>query len=171
MNTYFLQMNSPDELVPAAPMEGLRLRVIDPPDGAVNQRFYREVGRAWDWSRCLEWTVERWNAYLAANPEVTTVVLDKDGEEIGYVEYINREGDVEILSFGLLEDFIGKGLGDASLELAVRYAWTLGAVHHVWLHPCDKDHPNALNNYQRRGFVLYDTKDDSDGEPETRPSA
>ncbi len=158
MKTFFLQLDSPEALIPAPPMEGLCLRVIDPPDGAVNERFYKDVGGAWRWTACAEWTVNRWNEFLQANP-VSTVVLVKDGEDIGYGELINREGDVEILSFGLLGPFIGKGLGRASLELIVRYAWTLGGVHHVWLHTCEKDHPNALNNYQRCGFVLYDTKE------------
>jgi GNAT superfamily N-acetyltransferase len=97
---------------------------------------------------------------LAANP-ITTVVLERDGQEVGYAELINREGDVEILSFGLREAFIGKGVGSAALDLVVRCAWTLGAVHHVWLHTCEKDHPNALRTYERRGFVRYDTLEET----------
>ena len=52
MKTYYLQMNSPDDLVKTAPREGLCLRVGDPPDGAINERFYREVGQAWNWTAC-----------------------------------------------------------------------------------------------------------------------
>ena len=166
MKTYYLQMTSPDELVAATPRESLCLRVIDPPDGAVNERFYKDVGGAWNWTACAEWTTRRWDDYLRDNP-VSTVVLVMDGEDIGYGELINREGDVEILSFGLLGPSQGKGLGGASLDLVVRYAWTLGAVHHVWLHTSDQDHPNALPNYQRRGFMLYETREDP--VPETRP--
>ena len=165
MKTYYLQMESSDALVPSV-VEGLCLRIIDPPDGRVNQRFYREVGGRWDWADCAEWSAERWTNHLESNP-ISTIVLQIDGEEIGYSEMINRNGDVEILSFGLLEQFIGKGLGSAALTIVVQYAWTLGAVHHVWLHTCEKDHPNALNNYQRRGFVLYDTKDKPAGKIET----
>ncbi len=159
-------MNSPDDLVPVTPRAGLCLRVIDPPDGAVNQRFYREVGQVWNWQACAEWTTQRWNDYLLSNP-VTTVVVVLDDHEIGYGELINRDGDVEILSFGLLASSIGKGLGGPSLELVVRYSWTIGAVYHVWLHTCEQDHPRALANYQRCGFELYDTKNDP--VPETRP--
>jgi GNAT superfamily N-acetyltransferase len=166
MKTYYLQMNSPDDLVKTAPREGLCLRVVDPPDGAINERFYREVGQAWNWAACAEWTIPRWNEYLASNP-VSTVVLVLDNEDIGYGELINRDGDVEILSFGLLENFLGRGLGGAALEMVVRYAWTLGAVDHVWLHTCEQDHPNALPNYQRRGFILYETREGP--VPETRP--
>ena len=166
MKTYYLQMNSPDDLVPASPIRGLCLRPIDPPDAAVNERFYKGVGEAWNWTACAGWSVRRWESYLADNP-VSTVVLVMDGEDIGYGELINREGDVEILSFGLLGPYLDRGLGGPSLELVTRYAWTLGGVHHVWLHTCDEDHPNALPNYQRRGFTLYETREDP--VPETRP--
>ena len=166
MKTYYLQMTSPDDLVAAPPREGLCLRMIDPPDGRINAKFYKAVGKAWNWTACAGWSSERWNAYLESNP-VSTVILILGGEEIGYGELINREGDVEILSFGLLAPFIGKGLGGASLELVVRYAWTLGNVHHVWLHTCDEDHPAALGNYQSRGFTVYDTQENP--VPETRP--
>jgi GNAT superfamily N-acetyltransferase len=115
MKAYYLQMESPDDLV-SVHRVGLALRIIDPPDGRVNQRLYREI-----------------------------------------------------LSFGLLEAFIGQGFGSAALTLTVQYAWTLGAVHHVWLHTCDKDHPNARNTYQRRGFVHSDTKDNRVGQSKILP--
>ena len=111
-------MNSPDDLVPVAPRAGLCLRIIDPPDGAVNQRFYREVGKEWNWNACAAWSTRHWNEFLTSNP-ITTVVVVLDGDEIGYGELINRDGDVEILSFGLLPSSIGKGLGGPSLELVV----------------------------------------------------
>ena len=161
-------MNSPDALVPFTPRAGLCLRIIAPPDGAVNQHFYKEVGQAWNWTACAAWSTQQWTEYLNSN-EVTTMVLVLNDRDIGYGELINRDGDVEILSFGLLASSIGKGLGGPSLELIVRYSWTIGAVHHVWLHTCDHDHPRALPNYQRCGFELYDTKEDS--VPETRPGA
>jgi GNAT superfamily N-acetyltransferase len=134
----------------------------------VNQRLYREVGEPWQWTRCQGWSVERWTSHLESSA-IATIVHEIEGTEIGYAELINRSGDVEILSFGLLEAFIGQGLGSAALTLTVQYAWTLGAVHHVWLHTCDKDHPNARNTYQRRGFVHSDTKDNRVGQSKILP--
>ena len=83
MNTYYLQMSAPDDLVAAAPRKGLCLRLIDPPDGAVNERFYKEVGKAWNWTACAEWTARRWEAYLADNP-VSTVVLVMEPESVAW---------------------------------------------------------------------------------------
>lgn len=159
MKTYFLHLESSDDLRPATNRLPILLRIIDPPDGAVNQRFYRTVGKDWHWTHCAEWSVKRWQEHLDTQP-VSTVVLELDGQEIGYSEMINREGDVEILNFGLLKEFIGQGLGGSALEVVSRYAWTLGAVHHVWLHTCDNDHPHALRNYERRGYALYKTEED-----------
>ena len=82
MKTYYLQMESSNALVPSV-VEGLCLRIIDPPDGRVNQRFYREVGGRWDWADCAEWSAERWTNHLESNP-ISTIVLQIDEEESEY---------------------------------------------------------------------------------------
>ena len=157
MNTYYLEMKSPGGLIPSRPVADLELREVNPPDGRVNQRFYKEVGGPWKWTYCAEWSADRWNQYLRRHL-ISTVILERAGEEIGYSELISRGGNIEILSFGLTPPYIGQGLGSASLEAILRFAWNLPEAHRVWLHTCDNDHPNALNNYQRRGFVLYATR-------------
>ncbi|MEV4429421.1 GNAT family N-acetyltransferase [Streptomyces sp. R-07] len=73
-------------------------------------------------------------------------------------------GDVEITTFGLLPEYIGKGLGGPALTLTIQQAWAseaveAEAVRRVWLHTCSHDHPNALRNYQRRGLKVYRTED------------
>ncbi len=154
MKIYYVQMNSPGGLVPATLLEGLRLRKVDPPDGRVNQRFYRAVGGPWKWTDRAPWPAETWNDYVSEYQVVTTV-LEKREEEIGYAEIMNREGEVEIVNFGLLEPFIGRGFGSAALAEVVQFAWKLPGARRLWLHTCDNDHPNALNSYQRRGFEVY----------------
>jgi len=71
----------------------------------------------------------------------------------------HREGhkvEVEIAYFGLLPDFIGRGLGGTLLTSAIESAWAWKPTpSRVWLHTCNRDHPNALNNYQARGFKIY----------------
>lgn len=45
------------------------------------------------------------------------------------------DGSAEILTFGLLPEFIGKGLGGFALSRGVRQAWALApTVSRVWLH-------------------------------------
>jgi hypothetical protein len=100
MEPYYLQMKSPDDLVSVHRVR-LALRIINPPDGRMNQRLSREVGELWQWTRCQGWAVEGWTSHLESSA-IATVVDEFEGPEIGYSELINRSGDVEILSFGLL---------------------------------------------------------------------
>ena len=62
--------------------------------------------------------------------------------------------DVEIASFGLLPQFIGKGFGGRLLTRAVERAWEAGAER-IWVHTCTLGGPAALSNYRARGFRIY----------------
>lgn len=62
--------------------------------------------------------------------------------------------DVELAYFGLVPDFIGRGLGWYLLHWAVERAWFQGCER-LWVHTCNLDHPRALMTYQRAGFVPY----------------
>jgi GNAT superfamily N-acetyltransferase len=64
--------------------------------------------------------------------------------------------EVEIETFGLLPEFVGKGLGGYALTLGIQQAWELApSVTRVWLHTSTLDHPHALPNYHRRGFRTF----------------
>ena len=70
----------------------------------------------------------------------------------GYFELEREEdGSVQVAYFGLLPEFVGRGLGKYLLTRAVEEAFDLGASR-VWLHTCTLDHPGALPNYLARGF-------------------
>jgi GNAT superfamily N-acetyltransferase len=76
------------------------------------------------------------------------------GAPAGYFELRrDADGGVEIAYFGLLEEFIGGGLGGHMLSEAARRAWAFDADR-VWLHTSTLDHPAALQNYLKRGFVI-----------------
>jgi len=81
-----------------------------------------------------------------------------NGESAGYFELQRHDDDsVEIAYFGLIERFIGRGLGGLMLTRAVAEAWEMGAER-VWLHTCTLDSPNALPGYKARGFRPYKTE-------------
>ena len=61
------------------------------------------------------------------------------------------DGSVEMVYFGLLPDFVGRGVGRAFLDAVVGRAWDSGTTR-VWLHTCTLDHPRALANYLAGGF-------------------
>ncbi len=100
---------------------------------------------------------EMWLAYLD-RPDLETWVAYVSGTPAGYFELERQaQGDVELAYFGLLPRFIGKGLGGELLTRAITRAWDMGAER-VWVHTCDLDHPQALRNYQARGFRVYRTE-------------
>ena len=89
---------------------------------------------------------------------VDIFVLNVNGVPAGYVEFDRREQpDLEIKFFGLIPEFRGKGLGGYFLKWAVMKAWMFNP-RRVWLHTNDRDHPNAIGNYVKNGFSVYDER-------------
>jgi GNAT superfamily N-acetyltransferase len=86
------------------------------------------------------------------------------GEVAGMVELeVQRGGEVEIVVFGLVPEFVGKGFGSHLLTLGTRLAWEAehpdGApTRRVWLQTSSRDHPHARPNYERRGFHAFRTE-------------
>ena len=88
-------------------------------------------------------------------------MIDVDTEPAGLLTlFTNPTGDVEVVTFGLVPDRQGQGLGGAALTLAVDLAWTAcaGGATRVWLHTNNFDHPSALPNYVKRGFTVVDNQ-------------
>lgn len=151
----YLQMVSPKELKPAMLADD-RIRIeqaIECPPSFFRY-LYSEVGRNYHWIDRLNWTNEQIRAYLS-QPSVTIWVLYCAGAPGGYFELRQHEDDsVEIAYFGLLADFIGRGLGKYLLTIAVKQAWEKTA-NRIWVHTCTLDRPAALSNYLRRGFKQF----------------
>ncbi len=156
MTVYYLEMHAAKEVVPPAICREMHLRKVVPAEGAVNQRYYREVGQPWNWTDRAAWTVGQWQVYVETEG-LHTYLIEHAGEEIGYAEMHDRGGDVELVYFGLLPPQVGRGLGSPALVAVLGRAWAFPKTRRVWLHTCEGDHPNALRNYERRGFRLYKT--------------
>jgi GNAT superfamily N-acetyltransferase len=149
----FIEMRDPSQLkrkeLPPGDAKFIRCR---PCSVAHYRELYREVGEKWHWKDRNAWSDEQLAANLA-KPDVHVWELRVGGALAGYFELEKQAGPVvEIVYFGLTERFIGKGYGGAMLTKAVDEAWALG-TENVWLHTCTLDSPNALPNYEARGFV------------------
>jgi GNAT superfamily N-acetyltransferase len=157
VTTWFLEMTAPSQLAPAPePDPELDVRQVDPPSPELSRALYTAVGSGWHWTDRLTWSLQRWHERLA-RPEVETWVGWLRGAPAGYAE-LERDGDaVELVSFGLLPAFIGRGLGTRLLDAVIRRAWALGP-RRVWLHTCSLDGPAALPTYRGRGFEVYDER-------------
>jgi ribosomal protein S18 acetylase RimI-like enzyme len=156
VRTHYLEMTSPAELRPArkevaSDLIARRVEVVCP---ELNRFLYTSVGGAWYWTDRLGWKYADWEAYLDRS-ELETWVGYVGGNPVGYFELERQEGgDVEIVYFGLIPAFIGRGHGGRLLTRAVERAWEMNA-RRVWVHTCTLDGPAALANYQARGFRVY----------------
>ena len=158
-----LEMMSPSELVagrpPPAPIE---MEEVGPAAAPLVRWLWLRIGEPHGWTGRAAWSAADWEAELSRQ-DVRTWVARVDGEVAGLVELeVAGGGDVGIVVFGLLPEFVGKAFGGAFLTLATRMAWTLtgsdGApARRVWLETSSRDHPHARRNYESRGFRAFRT--------------
>ncbi|MCX5116866.1 GNAT family N-acetyltransferase [Micromonospora sp. NBC_00362] len=158
----YLEMNNATDLRPGKVVPELSLRRVDvglPLVHAING----QVGAPHGW-RCASRTNEEWQELMRSRPlrQYRFITLKDEIVGVANVEP-HPDGEVEITAFGLMPEYVGKGLGGHALTLTIRQAWDMvalesPAVRRVWLHTCSLDHPNALRNYQRRGMTVYRTE-------------
>lgn len=169
VTTYYLEMTDPRELrggsKGTADLEVLQAQVPCP---ELNRFFYASIGGNWYWIDKLPWTYEQWRAYVS-RPELETWIGYHRGTPAGYfeLEALPQTG-VEIAYFGLLPQFVGRGLGAALLTATIERAWAL-KPQRVWVHTCTLDHPSALANYKARGFRVYQEETEEKELPERTP--
>jgi GNAT superfamily N-acetyltransferase len=158
VTTWSLEMHDRGELRPAAmPSLELKLMRAEVPSPELGRFLYTAVGGDWHWIDRLGWSYDEWQARLA-RAGVETWVAYVCGTPAGYFELnLEEVGSVEIAYFGLLPQFIGKGVGGWLLTRAIERGWEMGAAR-VWVHTCSLDGPSALANYQARGMQIFKTE-------------
>ena len=154
--TTYLEMRSADQLQPKSAGTRFQIREKTDRDWRFNRDSYFRVGERWDWIDKRRWTDDQWKEYATA-PELRTFAGYYDDALAGYYELRrDTEGGIEIAYFGLLPEWFGQGLGGALLTSAIDKAWCMEPnPFRVWVHTCNRDHPQALANYRARGMVIY----------------
>jgi GNAT superfamily N-acetyltransferase len=154
--TTYLEMRSADQLRPKRVDSQLRVNEKTQGDWRFNRDLYLRVGEQWAWIDKRSWTDDQWERY-ATPTELRTFAGYYGDALIGYYELrLDAESGIEIAYFGLLPEWIGRGLGGALLTSAIETAWRIEPKPaRVWVHTCNRDHPQALANYQARGFIVY----------------
>ena len=162
----YLEMKSRPERVPAAaPRCGLRIQRAHRPTTSFYRYLYGAVGQSWAWT-ARSVISDRQLAGIIQDPGVEIHVLWQEGVPAGFAELDRRRApEVELAYFGLIPEFIGRGLGRFLLDWAVDRAWRTRPTR-LWVHTCDLDHPGALPLYQRAGFAIYNRRT----EPATPPA-
>ena len=151
----YLEMKAPPapRSAPQSRHQLALLRLVEP---AVPfyRYLYGAVGEPWFWYERRMLTDDELSARIRAEG-IEISVLYADGQPAGYIEMDYRDAaNVNLAYFGLVPQFIGRGLGGFLLGRAVDEAWRRGAKR-LWVHTSTLDHPRALRLYQRLGFVPY----------------
>lgn len=124
-------------------------------------RYYRflydAVGRDWHWVDRKKLS-DRALSEVLEDEQVEIFVLEVEGVPAGYAELdLRSPPEIEIAYFGLMPEFFGRGLGRWFIRWVVDEAFRRKPSR-LWLHTCDLDHPAALSNYEKAGFVAYRTE-------------
>jgi GNAT superfamily N-acetyltransferase len=155
--TYLRQVERPRFAPqPRPPGKTAILRVDEPP-----LHFYRYlydiVGRRWNWVSRRKLSDTELLAIIC-RPETHIYVLYVNGAPAGLSEIdASVEPDIEIRFFGLVPEFIGRGLSRYFLSNVIDIAWSLGP-REVRIETCTLDHPAALPLYQKFGFAVFDQR-------------
>jgi len=125
VTTTELEMLSPREFKPKTPPRSeVAVIKVEIPTPAINHFFFVNVGRPWKWYSRLKWTLADWKA-LVEKETTPTWIGYIQGSPFGYIELDQQGDNVEIAFFGLLPQYVEKGLGGFLLSEAIRLAWDL----------------------------------------------
>ena len=115
--------------------------------------LYNGVGGPWLWWLRRMMPDDMLARHLA-NPAVVFHVLRVDGQVAGFFETdAGYWPDVNLNYFGLMPEFIGRGLGRILLEAAVDSVFAGGSpLRGMTVNTCSADHERALPNYVAAGF-------------------
>ncbi len=146
----------PGSSLPPPPDPSLRLVHHAEPAPDVSRELYRLVGEGWYWVDRAGWTRDQWRGWVD-RPEHRLVSCWRGDDPVGYYELERQAGgSVELVYFGLVPAYHGRGIGRWLLGQAMADAWALPGTTRLWLHTCSLDGPNARANYEARGFELID---------------
>ena len=154
VTTYYLQMFAPPQRSIPPPADGLSIVHAKKPGVGYYRFLYDAVGGEYDWTS-RKALVDAELAAILSDPRDEIHTLMADGVPAGFAELDRRiAGEVELVQFGLLPEYIGQGLGKWFLQRTIELAWSY-RPNRFWLHTCTKDHPAALPNYLKAGFSIY----------------
>lgn len=159
-----LEMTSPSQLVPGrSPPARLELEKVGRGAAPVLRSTYVRIGAPHGWTGRSAWSDAQWEEELS-RPGVQAWIARVDEEVAGFVELESEsDGDVGIVVFGLVPEFVGRGFGGALLTLATQLAWSFTSpsgvsTRRVWVQTSSHDHPHARRNYEHRGFRTFRTE-------------
>ena len=163
ITTTYLQMLTHQSRQVSPPPADITIRQVAQPTVEFYRRIYDAVGGDWNWSSRKK-LPDADLACIISDPQVEIHFLLVNGEQAGFAELDRRQpGEIELVQFGLVAKFIGRGLGKYFLQWVIDKAFSY-EPQRFWLHTCTADHPAALPNYLKAGFTIYDVKTTAEDE-------
>ena len=154
VTVYYLEMLAPSHRALPAARDGLTVLHVQSPSVPYYRWLYDAVGKDFHWLSRTKMSDEALAAIIS-DPRNELHVLHVDGTPAGFAELDRRQPDeIELTQFGLMPAFIGQGLGKWFLQWTADKAWSYEPKR-LWLHTYTLDHPAALPNYLKSGFVLF----------------
>ena len=150
----YLEMTAPPTSPAPPPPHNRRVALLRAERITVSyyRYLYNTVGEACFWHIRRAMTDDELTAIIA-HELVDIFVLYAGGVPAGFVELDRRPApDIDIAFFGLVPEFIGQGFGRYLLGWAVAEAWR-HQPRKLMVNTNNLDHPRAMPNYQRAGFV------------------
>ena len=123
------------------------------------RHIYAEVGLPWLWFERCEMNDGELDSIIR-DDNVSIYILYVGSIPAGFAELDSRKPpndrklELHLTYFGLVTEFIGRGLGRYFLDAIIDIAWTRD-IDRLWLRTCSLDHPAALPIYQKAGFEAY----------------
>lgn len=153
---YYLEMHE-KPLVRQQAVEDVHFELLPQPvEVSDYKKLYYDTGFVWNWIDRLVMDEQLLDKKINAdNIEIYKVV--KNGMEAGFAEFMFAEKYTEIVYFGLMPAYTGKGMGKFFLDWVIAKAWERNPEW-IQLNTCSLDHPNALKVYQALGFKIINVK-------------
>ena len=141
---------APARAVPPPALPTAIIRAHKPP-AHFYRYLYGAVGEPYVWVERHRLSDEQLAAIIE-DDEVEIYVVHVDGVPAGFGELDFRAPDTaNLVYFGLIPEFIGRGLGPYFLHQLVMMAWSRD-IERMTVNTCTLDHPSALPLYQKMGF-------------------
>ena len=154
----FLEMGAKPTVILPTPKGKIAILRAEHPPVHFYRYLYDTIGKDYYWVDRKKLDDEKLAAILH-DPLVELYVLHVNGNPGGMAELDFRKKDIAQLAyFGLMPEFIGRGLGFFFLHQANLLAWAK-PITKLLVNTCTLDHPRALALYQRAGYAAYSRED------------
>jgi GNAT superfamily N-acetyltransferase len=156
--TYLEMKEKPGDLKLLFPENTSIIHIKEPPVHFYRY-LYNTVGEEWQWFDRRKLSDQELKGQIH-QPGIEIFVLYVSGIPAGYSELdFSAPDNVNLVYFGLMPEFIGKGYGSFFLKWTINEAWKNNPGR-LWLHTCTLDAPHALDTYKKAGFIPYKTEEE-----------